>query len=566
MKNKTHKTCTFYSFMLIVFSLVICWHSSAYAYVKAVHYWGGGWPLNFWSALELDNVDEDMELIKKDGFNTIILVVPWSEFQPGIKGPTYDKVIFDRLETVIRKADKHGVKVILRMSYLWDYAPGKELTPLERTYGLLARQLIYDAWLDYFREVYKRVKLNKNFLFAFISWEDFMLINNMTSYRLSDRAMFSKGTGFHDFLKEKYQLKDLSALYGEKFTSYDDVIIPDRKDPAFRVFFEFYDYFLVERLLKGAQKFFPGLSLEIRVDADPVFGPKGDAISVFKNRFRHLLGGLLRPKEEVISVYTHEGTYNLPGTDVVTTYYSVATGAENRGDETTAKRALEIMQYYLKKVKEKSQGKNLFIDQFNFIDNTPYFSHNTKLKPSETDKFLEGSASVLKQYTTGYSLWGYRDYEANYFYNPAFQLGLKGWRSGGKVRVASLSDGKKAAVVSDEGYVSQFVPNDRVALFGIYKEIHLCFRAKALNGNPAISINVKNHPVITEKLTTSPDKFCHVFPMQSDYDITFEAHGGDVAIYKATLYSHVQKIGLYDPNGNPSPSIKAIRQLNGMLK
>ena len=41
-------------------------------------------PLNFWDS-ELNSIGTDFQRIKNDGFNSVIIVVPWREFQPDIE-------------------------------------------------------------------------------------------------------------------------------------------------------------------------------------------------------------------------------------------------------------------------------------------------------------------------------------------------------------------------------------------------------------------------------------------------------------------------------------------------
>ena len=52
-------------------------------YLKSVTYFGDAWPINYWGT-EDDNMGANFARIKADGFNSIILVIPWREFQPGI--------------------------------------------------------------------------------------------------------------------------------------------------------------------------------------------------------------------------------------------------------------------------------------------------------------------------------------------------------------------------------------------------------------------------------------------------------------------------------------------------
>ena len=46
------------------------------AYIKAFTYFGDAWPLNYWNS-NLNHADADFKEAKADGFNAVILVVPW---------------------------------------------------------------------------------------------------------------------------------------------------------------------------------------------------------------------------------------------------------------------------------------------------------------------------------------------------------------------------------------------------------------------------------------------------------------------------------------------------------
>jgi len=69
-------------------------------YITAATYYGNAWVINFWNS-DFSSTDQNMERIKKDGFNTVVLVIPWREFQPGISPPQYNDVAFARLNYII---------------------------------------------------------------------------------------------------------------------------------------------------------------------------------------------------------------------------------------------------------------------------------------------------------------------------------------------------------------------------------------------------------------------------------------------------------------------------------
>ena len=100
-------------------------------YLKSVTYFGDAWPINFWGT-EDDNMEVNFTRIKADGFNSIILVVPWREFQPGDMGNMYNEAAFSKLDKIMKCADDHGLMVTLRIGYCWDYARCISSGPLFR--------------------------------------------------------------------------------------------------------------------------------------------------------------------------------------------------------------------------------------------------------------------------------------------------------------------------------------------------------------------------------------------------------------------------------------------------
>lgn len=522
---------------LFIFISVIGHCTSTHAYIRAVHYWVDGWPKNFWNSLKSHRIEEDLKQIKKDGFDTIVLAVPWGEFQPKIRPIQYNKRAFGLLKNIVEKAKENKMNVILRLSYLWDFDPDAELPTSERFMALYTDPVVYKAWLDFFRKVNYETKDFKNLLFGFITWEDLWGIVCITSSNLdlAARQGLSPQTGFHQYITKKYSRKYLSDLYGYNIRFEDTIPIPERKSPAYRLFLEYVDMLLIEKFFKPAKKYFPKLSLEVRVDADPIFLSQGE-----------------------IFWYSHANTYNLPGSDIVTAYYSVATGALNRGDEIPAKRALELFAFNFKKIKEQGSVKKVFIDQFNFFDNTPAFTHNTKIGPDELNKFIVHSASPLMKYTDGYGLWAYRDYAENGLYNPSFEVGLKGWDIKGKVDLAEGNNGDKKAMLRDGSSITQFAPRKRGYLHNEYKNVYLCFWAKAETSSHLYiyTAGIK----IIQDLNENGRNYCLTLPMKDEYTLTFEARDGNVLLDDTSLYCHVQKSLLYGLDGKPDSAINAIRR------
>ena len=68
--------------------------------IKAVHYFSSSWPKTFWGDLEYSQVDDDFAQIKADGFNTVILVIPWmgfeTGFEDGVSEPSVSRIALTR--------------------------------------------------------------------------------------------------------------------------------------------------------------------------------------------------------------------------------------------------------------------------------------------------------------------------------------------------------------------------------------------------------------------------------------------------------------------------------------
>ncbi len=130
------------------------------SYWKAATYYSDDWVCNFWNSESYD-MEEELRQIAADGFNSIILVVPWKEFQPETQPGQVEKsdYAYEKLERVFREAEKNGLWVFLRVGYTWDYT-GEGLDA-----GRYAK-LLYDEntrqmWLDYVRDLYAASNLMK---------------------------------------------------------------------------------------------------------------------------------------------------------------------------------------------------------------------------------------------------------------------------------------------------------------------------------------------------------------------------------------------------------------------
>jgi len=509
--------------------------------IVAATYYGNSWVVNFWNS-DFSSIEQDMLKIKNDGFNTIILVVPWGEFQTGISPIKYNEVAFKRLHQVIEEADQYNLDVILRIGYAHDLDPDDQLPFKQRFVALPIDKIVYDAYLDYIHKVYTNVKDYKNIKFAFITWEDFSSVFKKSEeevrQELFERIKLPHQISFSEYLHEKYDLKEISKIYGYSINSEDDIPTPQRNSTAFPLFLEFNDNWLIEKIFKPAQEQYPNLSMEVRVDYDPIFYSNGTK-----------------------GWFSHSSTYNLSGTEYTVVYYSPPMGAANNYDEISSTEALSLMNYKLKEISENTQDKKIFIDQFIWSDNTPGFESNTKILSDEIDTFLRNSCDVIKKHTIGYGVWTYKDYKTNIVYNPSFSLGTKGWIVDGNFHI------KKNEIVLDEGSsLTQLISGQRLDLFKKRPMSDISFYAKAVTPDAKIKIEFGDNMFI--QTINNTDSTYHkkiTKEVRGDSSITFQVLDGSMSLSNVELYNFIQQGEIYDVDSNPDIFLEPMRQLNKCL-
>ena len=268
-------------------------------YMRSVTYFGDEWPINYWNS-EDKNMEENMARIAADGFNSLILVIPWREFQPSEGGSYFNERAFARLDQVMDCAERHGLGVVLRLGYVWDYLGATE-TP--KRFAAITKDDGPERklWLEYSKKVYETAAAHENFWGGFITWEDFWnYTENMgRDMAMSSRIRMAKDCGYQAYLEKNYTLDQVRGFYGPKLETFEQVYIPYKDHPSAELFYEFYDHFLTE-LTTETQAVFPGLSLEIRADGDIVYDGMGGK-----------------------KYYSHSATYPCPGADYAALMYSV---------------------------------------------------------------------------------------------------------------------------------------------------------------------------------------------------------------------------------------------------
>ncbi len=498
------------------------------AYLKSVTYFGDEWVLNFWNS-ETDHLEKDLEQIREDGFNSIILVVPWREFQPEMTPVSYNAYAWDKLDQVMTAAAKEGLWVSLRVGYTWDYWPdGSDVR--KRFRDVMGDSAVLAAWDDYVKTVYEKASAHDNFFGGFLTWEDFW---SFTSYAteledLEERIRLARFCGYADYLSERYSLKELSALYGEEISGYDRLPMPGADQPALRLLYEFFDWWLCD-FLAHSQQNFPELSMEVRMDADLVPDENGES-----------------------QWYSHSATYACEGAPYTALMYGVPIGHINEGERLEAAEALAMSKEMLDQVLLSTAGKKLYIEQFLYMDNTPGFEHNAQVKEDQVADYIVAMTDILRDCAMGYGVWTYRDYANNLLYNPQFALGESGWQMTGGARVTD-NNGSMQAELPAGGQIQNEVSGQ---------------------GPVTVRFTIEAEEPVTVRVTFGGETKSVSGQNGETAELIFEDGGEGLAFTAESLcyldnvkvYTHVQQAQLYDLDGREGSCIQAIRKLNRKLR
>jgi len=504
-------------------------------YLKSATYYSDDWVINFWNS-ESRHMDQELARIAQDGFNNIILVVPWREFQPGMSPCTYNQYAWDKLDRVMDAAAAQGLSVMLRVGYTWDYCGAGNV--MERYQGLMQEGTERSAWLEYVGRLYQAASSHENFCGGFLTWEDFWNFTDSSASLgngVKGRSM-AKACGYVDYARENYELEELEEMYGHKLSGYDDLYFPARDSQARSVFYGFYDQFLNE-LLADSQTVFPGLSMEVRLDVDPVEHKDGSQEG-----------------------FMHSSTFPSGSAAYTSAMYGIPMGFMNEHERVTAAEALEKVPVFLNRLHVYSGGKPVYLDQFLFTDNTVGYEYNAQLRDDEKSLYLEGVAPILKNSTMGYGIWTYRDYGDNKLFNAQFALGMDGWRFSGGSCIVEDENGKSAMIPSG-GNIYQNLGGRMTGNTG--KDTYVKLRTGAAEKcRLTIRMGSQSRTVDVKEERKVELKFSNCRPS----DFTISVSGGKGAyVDDVQVYTFVTQGELYNMDGSEGKCIEALRLMNQKL-
>jgi len=298
--------------------------------------------------------------------------------------------------------------------------------------------------------------------------------------------------------------------------------------------FEYQDWALEHRLFLPAEKRFPGLTLESRVDVDPI-----------------------HTGTQVVGSYPHTVQFQLPGTSVTGVYFSPYIGDPTSTPNETAADAIQAMQNTLSSLSSKSGGRRLFIYEYEFGRNSAAVAGNPEVIPAQLPTFISQSEPILKRYTAGYALWTYRDYELSGLFNPSFTLGSQGWALSGGAHVVDANDSGSRLALSANASAVQKLAGAPTGPSTV------SFEADASKPT-AILVRTGSGPAQTVRLRTGSHSYNVTVPGTSVATLTLRATG-PASVTDVQLYNTPQLGNIYSITGKPGVSVAPLRSLNKAL-
>lgn len=512
------------------------WGSSRPPIVGA-HYFGSHWAPNFINAFRRSEVAADFQRIREDGFNTVILVVSWGDFQP-ITNPCcqYDDRAIERLHFLLQRAKDAGLAVILRLGYFWSYHPGVPDIE-ERALRLMNSDRARGAFFHYVQRIAHEISAHDHVIMSFLSWEDHTL------ERIDQE-------GAHTFRRWHRYFWSPS----EPPPNPDAVT---REGSQALLYYHYWDWLAIEKLFRPAEQLMPNLSYEARVDKDPILVAASEGAP------------------RVAQWFTHEPMFRMPTSAPLTIYYAPFWGAVNDGETLSADRALTLFDRLLTETRALSDGAPVFIDQFNFLDNTPGAESNAIIQDDEIGAFLNRSNCLMRtRGVIGYGVWTSRDYRESRLFNPSFAYQLDGWdlvqrsRRQSFAPLVPLADGDFALNLAAGDALSQMITDARGRVPGPDdRDDFICLHAESPNSASRVSVSAGD-PSKSYSLAFprgfSGERCAKIAPQPDDGEVRLRiaVDAGTILLYDVWFFDHVQVGGIYQVDGSPSAHRQALVDLN----
>jgi hypothetical protein len=502
-------------------------------YIKAAHYFAHASMGNFWSAFQKHRVATDFCDIRDDGFNTIILLVPWGQFQPDPDNPDCDPELLGRLEFLLNAAELAELKVILRIGYLWDTFPCRSRT-YQRLHHLSTDKKHQKMWLAFNRKIVGLAEGSASYLYSFLSWEDLYwpsilpIIDYIEDYDPHQRA---QQLGFQDYLAEHFDIASLNASYKLNIDNFSQAGMPTIDDPLFGEALQYFDQQIVPLIFSLTRPLYHDLRYEHRVD---------------KNVIKLPGGGKLK--------YGIDNRLANAGQPIV--YYHLNVGTEYQTSQISAETAVGQLNNFLQ-AQQLNYGDKVFIDQFNFMVNNPKYPNFMTLSYQETLSFLAHCAPALQQYTSGYGIWGYLDWCNDKIYNGAFELGLKHWQLKNDYQFEQSSKGNSLILFSGALLVQRMLSGRNLT------DPVISIECEALT-NAELKIMQNDAAIDIQYINVLDGRRRYEFPMANGkfQRLRIKVVTGDIRIFSIQYFSNTMSNGMRGRDKQTNRVVDAIKELN----
>ena len=508
--------------------------------IRATHWFGDHWAKNLINAFRREDVAAQFATIREDGFDTVILVVSWADFQP-VFSPccAHDERAFERLRFLVDEAERQQLRVMLRIGYAWGFHPESPPT-LERVHRLMNESAAREAFLVFVERIARDIEGRPHVLMSFMSWED-QWLRRIEPAAAADYARFA-------------------AVHPEVAGEVGSDGLPRADDASAAAFHRYWDWLMLDELHAPAQARIPNLGYEVRIDKEPLWATKAD-------------GG-----REASAWIDHRAMYRQAGDAPLVLYWAPYWGAQNTGERLEAPQSLALLGGMLSEAHEWSGGRPGFIDQFNLIDNTPGHEHNAVLPDDQIAPFLRGAVCVLKDHgVLGVGLWTGRDYAESPLYNPSFAYGLDGWRL---VDAGGAAVPEESALERAPGHdpVLRLRQGDTLSqAFGIERgrlphrddrPDRACVDARSDNG-ATVHLRAGDGAAATLALPAGhTGRACTAIdshPSRERLDFTLTVDAGAAAVRGVWLLDHMQDGGLRTLDNGPGRHLDAFRTFNAAM-
>ncbi|SOB62135.1 protein of unknown function (plasmid) [Pseudodesulfovibrio profundus] len=482
--------------------------------VIGTYYYGDGWPINMWDTFRRDVVDEYLDEVRSDGFNTIILLFPMSLFKLKSSNQKAHEIFYNDLVFLLDKIRDKGLNFMFRLGYSWDGFP------LSGDRGRVAFSVLCegsskDEFIEEARQLYLIAETYSEFLYGFITWEDLLMFPCNRAPKASEPM--------------RIQLATELGFTGNSGA------IPERDSGEFLGYLEFLDIKFTDLFMDLAVAF-PRLSAEVRVDTTPYNDSDGGE--------HH---------------YVHHRQFVETDCDVIGTYFATYMLPE----KPTLNDMKRILSFVHRQLQVSDPSKKIFIDQLLLVIDESIGKGYSTISEKVIDAFVKWFPEWLDANSIGYATWAFCDYVWDVIFNGTFRYGPLGWEFGGNTMLVESAETRYVQMESGAwlrgGRILHFEPWPQRGCIQIELEVDdACSITVELSDSYTVELDKRDMSQVSsgkrQVITTE-------FEIVPEY-LKILINGGAAKIYRVGLGKEISSCGGRDLNMNHRVTSRLIRELN----